>query len=157
MGSLGTNFTKIGDQIKNEPINKNEMIKSKVKVLLGLVFTLRILGSGLSDNWCAETSPSSGYIHMHRHPLSGYTWEKKSYGNLFPWRDSVLAIPSCIRCVNSECFKFDKWGNSKKNCEAFSQVQENPYGKTWRWTFDYSCLSSKLHLGLHLQATFTNP
>jgi hypothetical protein len=51
------------------------MIKSKVGVL-GAMFILRILGSGLSDNWGAETSPSSGYNHMHRHLLSG-SMEKK--------------------------------------------------------------------------------
>jgi hypothetical protein len=68
------------------------MIKSKVGVL-GAMFILRILGSGLSEDWGAETSPSSGYNHMHRHLLSGSTGRKKkecSYGNLFPWRDSVF-------------------------------------------------------------------
>jgi len=67
------------------------MIKSKVGVL-GAMFILRILGSGLSDNWGAETRPSSGYNHMHRHLLSGSMEKKikKFVWQSFPWRDSVF-------------------------------------------------------------------
>jgi hypothetical protein len=55
---------------------KNEMIKSKAGVL-DAMFILRILGSDLSDDWGAETSPSSDYNHMHRHLLSGSTEKKE--------------------------------------------------------------------------------
>jgi hypothetical protein len=49
-------------------------------------FILRILGSGLSDDWGAETSPSSGYNHMHRHLLSGSMEKekKKVHMAIFP-------------------------------------------------------------------------
>ncbi len=79
--------------------------------VLGAMFILRILGSGLSDDWGAETSPSSGHNHMHRHLLSGSMGKEKkkcSCGNLSLGGIVYLAIPGCIRCVNSHYFKFDK-------------------------------------------------
>jgi hypothetical protein len=51
------------------------------------MFILRILGSGLSEDWGAETSPSSGYNHMHNHLLSGSTGKKEKknvYMAIFP-------------------------------------------------------------------------
>ncbi len=58
-----------------------------------------------------KLSPSSGYNHMHRHLLSGSMGKKKEnvHMAIFSLGGIVyLAIPGCIRCVNSDYFKFDK-------------------------------------------------
>jgi hypothetical protein len=63
---------------------------------------LRILGSDLSDNWGAETSPSSGYNHMHRHLLSGSTGKKKENVHMAIFSLGIVTISNLTKFIFSK-------------------------------------------------------
>jgi hypothetical protein len=104
-----------------------------------------VLNLGNSKNNCEAFGECSRRIHIPNlgDELLWSFWGV--YENPFPktWRWTLVkpfGSGGKSICQNLEMNSY----------EAFLGVDENPYAKTWRWVLDYSCLSSKLQLGLYM-------